>query len=237
MGIAHRTSPAPRRFNLDWMLVTVGLMALALLAGSLIRMTSGGPDAQFGAQMGGLRALGEQERLILFEDLASGPDPAWSGGQRQEDQLGLGAVWMAVPPGAPLMREIILPEGVTRAFLSFDLIAIDAWAGESLEVALQGRTILRHGFSPESAATDTVQIRQQEGDGLALRTRLAPPREMGFATGDPALAEERLSVEIALDRPDPLLRLSVTPQPGTTGQAAPAWAVDNLVVIVETEAP
>lgn len=237
MGMAQRTSLAPRRFNLDWMLVSVGLMALALLVGSLIPTPSEGPDRMFGAQMGGLRALAEDERLVLFEDLASGPDPSWSGGARQDDQLGLGAVWMALPPDAPLERDITLPEGVDRAYLSFDLIAIDAWAGDSLAVAVQGRTILRHVFSPETAATDGVQVRHHAGDGLLLRTRLSPLRELGLAEGEASLSEERLSVEIALDRPDPLLRLTLTPEPGPSATTPSAWAVDNLMLIVRTKAP
>lgn len=232
MGVAHTPYRVSRRVNLDWMLVTVGLMAAALVAGTLVRMAPGGSEDRFGAQMGGLRALGETERLVLFEDHSTGADPAWSSGQRQDDHAGLGAVWMAVPPELPLQRDIVLPDGLDRAVLSFDLIALNEWAGESLEVAVQGGTILRHSFSggPDGA-------RVQNADGITLRTRLSPPRTLGLPTGGPVLTEERLSVEIALDRPDPLLRLSVTPHPGTNGQAAPAWAVDNLMVIVEGATP
>lgn len=232
MGVSHTPYRVSRRFNLDWMLVTVGLMAAALLAGSLIRTAPGGAEARFGAQMGGLRALSETERLILFEDLGTGADPAWSSGQRQDDHAGLGAVWMAVPPDRPLQRDIALPEGLDRAVLSFDLIALNGWAGESLEVAVQGRTILRHSFS---AGGDARQV--GDADGITLRTRLSQPRALGLPAGGPVLTEERLSVEIALDQPDPLLRLSVTPHPSATGQVAAAWAVDNLMVIVEGGTP
>lgn len=232
MRVSQRYRFAQRGFTLDWMLVTVGLMAAALLAATLIRMAPGGAEARFGTQMGGLRALGEAERLILFEDLGTGADPAWSSGQRHDDHAGLGAVWMAVPPDQPLQRDIALPEGLDRAILSFDLIALNAWAGESLEVAVQGRAILRQSFS----AGDDLR-RVQDANGIALRTRLSPPRTLGLPTSGPILTEERLSVEIALDRPDPLLRLSVTPDPGTNGQGAPAWAVDNLVVIVKGATP
>jgi hypothetical protein len=211
------------------------VMSVALMAGSLIRTTPGGSETRFGAQMGGLRALSETERLILFEDLSAGPDPAWSGGHRHQDLPGLGAVWMATPADAPLERDITLPDGISRAILSFDLIAIDAWAGARLEVAVQGRMILSHSFS--SDATQHGQRLLQQADGIALRSLRSAPRLLGLTSGGQGLSEERLSVEIALERPDPLLRLTLTPQRATPDQPAPAWAVDNLMVIVKDIPP
>jgi hypothetical protein len=226
---------AQRGFTPDWMLVTVGVMAAVLIAGSLIRTAPGGSEAQFGTQMGGLRALSETERLILFEDMGTGPDPAWSGGQRRHDLPGLGAVWMATPPDAPLQRDITLPDGISRAIISFDLIAIDAWAGARLEVAVQGRTILSQSFP--SDATAHGQRRLQQADGIALRSLRAAPRQIGVTSGAEGLIEERLNVEIALDQPDPLVRLTLTPQRATPDQPAPAWAVDNLMVIAKDIPP
>jgi hypothetical protein len=34
-----------------------------------------------------------------------------------------------------------------------------------------------------------------------------------------------------------VLRLTLTPQPGASAQTAPAWAVDNLMIIVEGDQP
>jgi hypothetical protein len=232
MRVSLRPYRASRGFNLDWMLVTVGLMAVALLTGSLIRVPLGGPDAQFGAYMGGLRALSDTERLLLFEDLSSGTDPAWSGGARQDEQVGLGAVWMAVPPEAALERDIALPDGVKRAFVSFDLIALNDWAGNSIEVALQGRTLLRHGFSEGMGG-----LRLEDADGMVVRARYSGPRSLGLSPDQPKLTAERLSIEVALEQPDPVLRLTLTPQPGASAQTAPAWAVDNLMIIVEGDQP
>jgi hypothetical protein len=56
-------------------------------------------------------------------------------------------------------------------------------------------------------------------------------------SGAEGLIEERLNVEIALDQPDPLVRLTLTPQRATPDQPAPAWAVDNLMVIAKDIPP
>jgi hypothetical protein len=226
MGLAWHPYRSARAVKPDWMLVSVGLMALALLITSSIRSTPPHAVTAFGTQIGGLRALGDNESLILFEDLGTGPDPDWSGGARDDSHVGLGAIWLAAPDGAAITRAIALPPGTVRGIVSLDLIAIDAWALARLEVAVNGAPVLRQGFAagqPEVLAPG----------GITLRSRLSPPQELGFAAG-PGLEESRLTVEMAIPVTDPELRLSILPLPApgaATDAAPPLWAIDNLVVI------
>lgn len=228
MWVSHRLSAAPRRLRLDWMLVSVGLMAAMVLAATMIRGPSGGSETGFIPQMGGLRALEATERLIVFEDYSGSGDAVWSTGQRHDAIAMLGTVWLATPPDAPLTRVLDLPTGVARAVVSFDLIAIDDWTDETLEITVQDQVLLRHGLSSDGRAPLLALRPSDGGDGAALRTRRSMLRDGG---ADPRF--DRLSVEIAVDRPDPQMRLTLTPRRATPEQAAPAWAVDNLMVIVK----
>jgi len=229
MWVSHRQNTIQRRLRLDWMLVSVGLMAAMVLAATMIRTASDGSDAGFIPQMGGLRALDATERLIIFEDYTAAGGASWSTGQNHDAITMLGAVWLATPPDAPLMRALNLPKGAARAVVSFDLIAVDRWTDESLAIAVQGQTLLRHQFSSKP---QTPALALRASDGIALRTRASTLRDMGAGP-----RFNRLRVEIAIDRPDPQLQLTLTPQPATPDQATPVWAVDNLMVIVKDIPP
>jgi hypothetical protein len=232
MGGVLRPYNRRSRVTLDWALVAVGLMACAVLAGLVIRTDGSGQSSLFGAQVGGLRTLSENQTLVVFEDMSSGGGADWSGGLRNADHAGLGAVWLADPPSDPLSRDIALPEDTVRAVLSFDLIAIDAWALEGLEVALGGAPVMLHRFaSPPDP--DGLLATPRTTDRLAVRLELAEPRDLGFA---PSLAEQRLNVELAVTTPGDSLSLTITPVPSDAGDSdrpAPLWAVDNLIVVAE----
>jgi hypothetical protein len=231
MAAAYRSFDRRSRISFDWMLVGAAFLAGCLLAGTVIRTDAGSQSAQFGTHVGGLRALAPHERLVVFEDMSSGNAAGWSAGRREAGHVGLGAVWLA-DPGAPLSRTIALPEGTERAALALDLVAIDAWAGEGLEVAVNGVPVLRHGFGP-AGDTRTAPEAPEGAAGITTRTRLSAPQELGFAAGSAALAEQRLTVDIAVADPGPGLSLTITPLPSAEGaaRAAPAWAVDNLIVV------
>lgn len=235
--MASALRPYRRRghVTLDWLLIAVGLAAGALLAGAVIRTGDGGQSARFGTHIGGVRSLSDTDRLVAFEDMSTGAT-GWSGGARNDDHLGLGAIWLA-EPGTALTRDIALPDGTVRAVLSLDLIAIDDWALEGLEIALDGAPILRHRFTTRPDLDRLDPPANRSADLVAVRAQTEPPREMGFASGTPALEDERLTVEIAVTTPGTQLALSITPLPAEDGDndaPAPLWAVDNLVVVAES---
>lgn len=236
MGATHRSIAHRGRINLDWMLIAVSVMAVGLIAGSVIRTDVASGSQQFGTYIGGLRALGPTEDLVAFEDMSAGHGAAWSGGARYDADVSMGAVWLAVPSDAPLRREVTLPEGTVRAVLSLDLIAIDDWTLQGLEVALNGAVVLRQSFSTHPDLIAQQRTETPAVPRVTLRSRLADPLELAFATGDAALAETRLSVEIAVTTPGDMLTLSITPVPAEATRedaAIPAWAVDNLIVVAE----
>jgi hypothetical protein len=219
MAGAYRSHDRRGRISFDWMLVAAALVAGALLAGTVIRTEAAGAAAQFGTHVGGLRTLGPTERLVLFEDMSSGSAAAWSGGRRDTAHVGLGAVWLADPADGALTREIALPEGTVRAVLSVDLIALDGWTGQGLDMAVNGTPVLRAGFGP-GAVTEDLAAPQVE-----LRSRRAAPADLGLGPAP----EERLTVELAVTAPGPALILTIAPAQGQS----PAWAVDNLIVVSE----
>ena len=235
MGGSHRPYRRGGRVTFDWMLIVIGLMAGALLAGTVIRTEAAGRSSQFGTHIGGLRVLSDTDRLVVFEDFSSGIG-GWSGGVLDTDHLGLGAIWRAAPADVPLSREIVLPAQTVRAVLTFDIIAIDDWALEGVEVLLGDTVVLEQRFSSrpdlaEGRVTETPAV-----DGVTLVSHLDTPRELGFGAGGPQLQEERLSVQLAVTTPGQALTLTLRPvaaeEPGEG--PAPNWAVDNLIVVSES---
>lgn len=226
--------PYSRRglISLDVLLILVALLAAVVVAGAVVRTGSVGQSSQFGTFVGGLRTLGPTETLVVFEDGASGDAAGWSAGARNDDHVGLGAIWLVDPGDTTLERRIPLPEGTVQATLRLDLVAIDDWALQGLELAVNGRPVLRQRFSsrPDLVEAQTTEV--LGGDGIMLRTSLDPPKPLGFAQGDAALDDTRLVVEMAVVTPGEELTLTVTPLPAEGGEtSAPAWAVDNLIVV------
>lgn len=239
MGGTLRPYGPGGRANPDWALIAVGLMAVALLAGTMIRTGTPAAQALFGTQVGGLRTLSETETLVLFEDhaLPRADAAGWSGGARNAEHSRLGAVWLADPPDAPLSREIALPAGTTRAVLSLDLIAIDDWALEGLSLAIGGVEVLQHRFTTRPGLERVMPALAGSEGGVVVRASADAPREQGFAAGDPALGEARLRLDIAIAAPGDSVILTITPLPAEQPDplaAAPRWAVDNLMLVADS---
>ncbi len=169
--------------NPDWAIIAVGLMAVALLAGTMVRTGTQATQALFGTQVGGLRTLSETETLVVFEDHASvgSAETGWSAGLRNADHPGLGAVWLVDPADVALTRDIALPEGTMRAILSFDLIAIDDWGLEGLSVAIGDVEVLQHRFTSRPGLERPAAPASVNDGTLALRARLEGPRNRGLA--------------------------------------------------------
>lgn len=233
-GVSSRPRSSSALINIDWMTAGVVVLAAALVAGAVIRTDAASQESQFGQFIGGLRSLGPTESLVLFEDGVSGGAADWSAGRLNDDHAGLGAVWLLDPGDTPLTRRITLPQGTVQGFLRIDLIAIDDWALEGLELALDGQPVLRQRFSSREGTGDAQTTERLEGEGIRLQARLDPARELGFGAGDVALAETRLTLEMVIDTPGPELELSITPLPAAGADPdapAPVWAVDNLIVV------
>lgn len=233
MAAAHRRTGRRGHVTLDWALVVVAFMALAVLIGTAIRTGTPAGVSQFGAQVGGLRALSDTQTLLVFEDGASGA-PGWSSGRIEGGNPALGPVWLAEPSDTALSRSIPLPEGTVRAILSFDLIAIDDWGLQGLSVAIDGTEVLRQRFTSRPGQ-ELSAAESPRNDLIAQRTRLAPARELGFAAGGPELAEQVLHVDLAVITTAEALELTITPlaAEADADAVAPAWAVDNLIVVAE----
>lgn len=217
--------------RVDWALILVVVMALALFMASVIRSGAPAGGTQFGLQLGGLRALSETETLVTFEP--DGPvDPgAWAGGRPNADHVALGSVWLADPPDQPLTRVITLPEGSARALLSFDLVVMGDWSARGLAVSIDGEDVLRQPFGAADQAPPPPETMRGD-DRIALRSRITGPRML---SGAPDLSVQRLHLDISVVTPQEAITLTLAPLGTDTGGAdpAPSWAVDNLVVVAE----
>jgi hypothetical protein len=233
MAAAHRRYGRRGHVTLDWALVAVALMALAVLIGTAIRTGTPGAPSQFGAQVGGLRALSETETLVVFEDgvtTASG----WTGGRFENTSAGLGRILLAAPADVALSRSIPLPEGTVRAVLSLDLIAIDDWALQGLALSIDGTEVLRQRFTSRPGV-DMPPTEGLRSDRIALRTEIREARELGFASGAPELAEQVVHVDLAIFTTGGMLDLTITPLPAEADGSLPMplWAIDNLIITAE----
>lgn len=120
--------------TLDWMLVAVAVIALALLAGTTIRM-GGGPTSDQDVTAG-LIVLRGTDRLIAFEDHTH-PDPDLSDHPVASLQ-GLGRV-LGPFEGETLSRGLTLPDDTSVVSISFDLFLWDA--ADLPEVAVNGTPV------------------------------------------------------------------------------------------------
>ncbi|MBF9059430.1 hypothetical protein HKCCSP123_09580 [Rhodobacterales bacterium HKCCSP123] len=219
--------------SLDGLLIGIALLAGVVMAGAIFRTETDGQSSQFGTFVGGLRILDRDETLVVFEDGAPSDAAGWSAGARNEDHVGLGAIWLVDPGDATLERHIPLPAETAQATVRLDIVAIDDWALEGLELAVNGRPVLRQRFSSRPDLVEAQETEVLAGEGIILRTELDAPKPLGFGEGEAALDETRLVIEMAVVAPGPDITVTLTPlsATGATAGGTPAWAVDNLIVI------
>jgi hypothetical protein len=118
--LPHLNRPASR-ITLDWMLVLVAVIAVALLIASNIRVDQRSAVDRVGTSIGGLRSLAPNERLIVFEDY-SYDSGGWSGAPNNDSNAAMGGVLGPITAGAGLTRRFGLPDDTERAEVMFDLI-------------------------------------------------------------------------------------------------------------------
>lgn len=230
-----KRSKGPFRF--DWIIIVVAVTTGALLFASLFLAGSTRDDTPFGTTIGGLRALKDSETLVLFEDYTF-DSGGWSDGLHDDTHPGLGGILGPFPLRQALERELALPDDVVRAVLSFDLIAIDDWALETVSVSVDGEVLLRRRFStrPDLSAGQDSEIRSG-GNAVVVIAPEGMPVERGFATGGPEMFEQIVRVQIALDTPQTRIDIRVEGE-GDVGDdersGAPQWALDNLILTTET---
>lgn len=230
MAAAHRRFDRPGHLRLDWALIPVALIAVAIVVGAAIRTGPPAAASLFGVEVGGLRALSDTETLVVFEDGGTAIT-GWSGGLPDTDHPGLGPVWLADPADQPLTRTITLPQGTVRALLSFDLLVLEAASDQGISVMIDGTEVMRQTFTSGGQVPPAPEILGRN-DRIALRGRTSVTRDL---IGPPAMVVQSLHVDVAAFTTAGAITLSLAPIPATTtAGAAPAlWAVDNLVVVAE----
>lgn len=127
------------RLPVDWALILVSTLTVALVMGTVIR-TAPDPAPATSPRAGGLPVLAENQRLVSFEDFSFGARG-----------------WNAVPPATAAggfasvlgpfrsdmaTRRYDLPAGTGRVELALDLHLLEGWSGEGMTMKVNGTPVI-----------------------------------------------------------------------------------------------
>lgn len=145
--VPHLNRPASR-ITLDWMLVLVAVLAVALVIASSLRVDRRDAADRFGTSIGGLRSLAPHERLVTFEDY-SFDSGGWTGLSSDDGNPSLGGVLGPVTAPAGLTREFALPPETLRVEVMLDLIGLDRGTRADIVLRLNDLPALG-GIAPDA---------------------------------------------------------------------------------------
>jgi hypothetical protein len=192
--------------TVDWTIIALSLLALALLLATTIRTDT----MRFGSATdagAGLRILTAQERLVAFEDFSFGTHD-WT---VAEATPGADTVPSLLGPfaGGTIAKSYALPRGTARVTVTLDLYVADAKAAETLIVEVNGAAVLQ-GLVPTTgdAGDPATMVRAPDGPG---------PRNPW-------------TVRITLPQPGTELTLRLR----DGGADAGDWGLDNVWVVAES---
>ncbi|MEM7723459.1 MAG: hypothetical protein AAF376_13950 [Pseudomonadota bacterium] len=152
------------------MLLAVGLIALALTVGSLVRIATQ-TDNPAGDSLSGLYTLTDQERLVLFEDYSFDAG-GWSDLTITRERPEFGSVLGPIAPGTALTRTLDLPPETSRVIIEFEVQAWDAAEPVDLAVRVDGEPVADGGpvvVVTEDRADGRTQVQilhQDPGDSV-----------------------------------------------------------------------
>jgi hypothetical protein len=187
MDTPHISSASARHISVDWSLIAITVLALALLIVTTVRTT---PVAEPGTPVrtGGLEVLGAHETLVAFEDFSFGAQ-GWTttAGQGADTAAG---VFGPFDTGA-VEKRFALPIGTAQVRLAFDLHLADVPASDGFSVRVNGQPVIEGAtaISPSQAVvrqrSDTGDyavwiLLDEPGDAVALEVEAIPGPDAGW---------------------------------------------------------
>jgi hypothetical protein len=169
MDWPHFSSASDRRISVDWSLIAMTAVALALLAATTIK-TNPVPLPGQPPNTGGLNVLGPHETLVAFEDFSFGAHGWVSTAARASH--GSSGVYGPFDVGS-VEKTFTLPSNTAEIRVAFDLHLADAAAGDAFSVRVNGRSVVE-GAAALNPATTVVTRRGPTGD-YAVWIRLDQP--------------------------------------------------------------
>lgn len=204
-----------RGYRLDWMLVTMTLVAVLLLAATTIRTSGSGVDLSDDRQSG-LRLLTPQEQLLVFEDFRFDAR-GWSPAQRDIATATRGA--SLGPFAAETVRHSLsIDPGTAQIDRRFDITFSSDWGDAALSIS-DGQRAVRLNAQGEMA-----MIEGQPGLAIWVERR-------GEAHGERTISVRLLSDVAGAQANLEIERIAEGASPSAT------WRLDNHIAVGRQAAP
>ena len=152
-------SASESRISVDWSLIAITLVAVALLAATTIRIHTPPVPGQ-AVQTGGLNVLGADETLVAFEDFSFGAHGWTSTAARASGQ---GATVYGPFAVGAVQKTFSLPSDTAQVRVAFDLYLADDTASDGFSVRVNGRSVIE-GAAALNASNAVVTRRGTAGD-------------------------------------------------------------------------
>lgn len=201
MDTPRISSASARHFSVDWSLIAITAVALALLVVTSVRT---GPVLAPGAPVrsGGLEVLGANETLIAFEDFSFGAQ-GWTATAAQGPDRGTG-VYGPFAVGA-VQKSFTLPNDTRQVRLSFDLHLAADRESPGFSVRVNGESMIEGATALDASNTvvrqraDTGEyavwiLLDQPGEAVSLEVEAIPGSAEGWAIDNVSvIASDRTS--------------------------------------------
>lgn len=152
-------SASARHISVDWSLIAMTAVAVALLIGTTVR-TSPALEPATPLRSGGLEVLDTDETLVAFEDFSFGAQ-GWNTTAAQAAS-GTRGVLGPFDIGA-VAKRFELPTGTAQVRVAFDLNLPDNVASEGFSVRVNGEAVIE-GAVPFGPSNAVIRQRGAAGD-------------------------------------------------------------------------
>jgi len=186
MDTRRSSSASSRHISVDWSLIAITAVAVALLVVTTIRT---GPEPVPGApiRVGGLEVLGADQTLVAFEDFSFGAQGWTTQAASDGDSAGIfGPFYMGA-----IEKRYVLPNGTEQVRLGFDLHLTDSDAAEAVSVHINGDPVIEAaaplngsnaGIRRGTSGAYTVWILLDEpGDAVSLQVEAMSSQATSWA--------------------------------------------------------
>jgi hypothetical protein len=153
------SSASARHISVDWSLIAMTAVALALLVVTTVR-TGTAPEPGTPFRSGGLEVLDTHETLVAFEDFSFGAQ-GWT---TTAAQTGYGTRGVFGPFGmGAVAKRFDLPSDTSQVRVAFDLHLSDDIGSEGFSVRVNGEPVIE-GATPLGSSNAVIRQRGAEGD-------------------------------------------------------------------------
>ncbi|SRR6056297_192161 len=159
MDTPHISSASTHHFSVDWSLIAMTAVAVALLVVTTVR-TGPAPEPGTPARSGGLEVLQADDTLIAFEDFSFGAQGWTTTAARAAS--GSRGVYGPFDMGA-VAKRFDLPSETAQVRVAFDLHLPQNATGEGFSVLVNGERVIAE-MTPLNTSNAVIRQRGEAGD-------------------------------------------------------------------------